>query len=151
HTSLPSRGCRPTEGRRPHRGCLPRPGTWATGMGAMVEKTASAPVGSLTRVRGTGLLTADTRTAAALEDCSMFTAPFDFGRVCRFGLLAVLATLSSTSHAGESVAPRIPQDPVAQQKRFSDMLEWNRQSFAGAYEKVGKKDPRWDKFAREAL
>src|SRR5439155_18612823 len=45
----------------------------------------------------------------------------------------------------------IPQDPVRQEQRFRDMLEWNRRTLGGAYEKVGKKDPKWDKHAREAL
>jgi len=45
----------------------------------------------------------------------------------------------------------IPQDPAKQAKRFRDMLEWNRRTLAGAYERVGKKDDRWDRHARAAL
>lgn len=45
----------------------------------------------------------------------------------------------------------IPQDPALSAKRSSDWLEWNRRTLVGAYEKVGKKDPRWDAKAREAM
>jgi hypothetical protein len=45
----------------------------------------------------------------------------------------------------------VPQDPDRQQQRLRDALEWNRRTLAGAYEAVGKKDPRWDADAREAL
>jgi hypothetical protein len=45
----------------------------------------------------------------------------------------------------------IPQDPKRQEQRSRDMLAWNRRTLAGAYDKVGKKGPRWDKPAREAL
>ena len=45
----------------------------------------------------------------------------------------------------------IPQDPDRQRQRFDDMLAWNRRTLEGAYEKVGNKDPKWDKAAREAL
>ena len=37
------------------------------------------------------------------------------------------------------------------EKRYRERLEWNRRTLEGAYEKVGKKDPRWDGPAREAL
>ena len=37
------------------------------------------------------------------------------------------------------------------EKRYRERLEWNRRSLESAYDKVGKKDPRWDKPAREAL
>jgi hypothetical protein len=45
----------------------------------------------------------------------------------------------------------IPQDPEKQQRRFRDMLAWNRRTLEGAYDKVGRKDPRWDRPAREAM
>ena len=55
--------------------------------------------------------------------------------------------------------PRRPPGPVppsrrtrsGRQRRRGDALRWNRKTLAGAYDKVGKKDPRWDKPAREAL
>jgi hypothetical protein len=37
------------------------------------------------------------------------------------------------------------------EKRFLDRLEWNRRTLQGAYDKIGKKDPRWDEPARKAL
>jgi hypothetical protein len=45
----------------------------------------------------------------------------------------------------------IPQNPEKQEQRFKDMLDWNQRTLLDAYEKVGKKDARWDKPAREAL
>jgi hypothetical protein len=45
----------------------------------------------------------------------------------------------------------IPQDRARMEKRFQDRLAWNRRTLGAAYEKVGKKDPRWDEAARKAL
>ena len=45
----------------------------------------------------------------------------------------------------------IPQDHARQEQRFTNMLAWNQRTLLGAYEKVGKKDPRWDRSARAAL
>jgi hypothetical protein len=50
-----------------------------------------------------------------------------------------------------SVDRPIPQNPERQRQRYRDMLAWNQKTLAGAYDRVGKKDPRWDKPAREAL
>jgi hypothetical protein len=64
-------------------------------------------------------------------------------------LLGVYLTFPAVARAADE--PTIPQDPQRQEQRFRDMLAWNRRTLIGAYEKVGKKDPRWDKPAREAL
>jgi hypothetical protein len=61
---------------------------------------------------------------------------------------ALLAIPTIRCRAGEV---SIPQDPQRQEQRFREMLAWNSRTLGGAYEKVGKKDPRWDKYAREAL
>ena len=45
----------------------------------------------------------------------------------------------------------IPQDHARMEQRARERLEWNRQTLQGAYDKVGKKDRRWDESAREAL
>jgi hypothetical protein len=45
----------------------------------------------------------------------------------------------------------IPQNPEQQQQRYRDSLAWNQRTLLAAYEKVGKKSPRWDKPARAAL
>ena len=45
----------------------------------------------------------------------------------------------------------IPQDAARMGERARERLEWNRKTLEGGYERVGKKDPRWDKPAREAL
>lgn len=67
--------------------------------------------------------------------------------------LAILAGLFFpvlVGAAGEGDPP-IPQDPQWQKKREATSLAWNRKTLLAAYDKVGKKDPRWDKPAREAL
>jgi hypothetical protein len=46
---------------------------------------------------------------------------------------------------------RVPQDPAKQEQWFNDRFAWNQRTLLGAYEKVGKKDPRWDKPARATL
>jgi hypothetical protein len=45
----------------------------------------------------------------------------------------------------------IPQDAARMEKRFGEGLEWNRRTLDVAHDNVGKKDPRWDKAAHEAL
>jgi hypothetical protein len=65
---------------------------------------------------------------------------------------------TGTAIAAESIQqerPRddrpIPQDIAKAEKRDRERLEWLRRTIAGAYEKVGKKDPRWDEAVRKAL
>lgn len=36
----------------------------------------------------------------------------------------------------------IPQDIVRMEKRRRELLEWNRRTLQGAYDKIGKKDPK---------
>jgi tetratricopeptide (TPR) repeat protein len=45
----------------------------------------------------------------------------------------------------------IPQDHARMEKRARERLEWNRSTLQAGYDKAGKKDPRWDKPARDAL
>jgi hypothetical protein len=67
-------------------------------------------------------------------------------------LLALTGLILSSGHVGaDEKAQAIPQDPEKQAQFYRDTLVWNRKSLGEAYEKVGKKDPRWDKPAREAL
>lgn len=68
-------------------------------------------------------------------------------------VLAIWAALFLTvplARAGDWDRP-IPQDAEWQNKRYAKALAWNRSTLAGAFDKVGKKDPRWDKSARKAL
>jgi hypothetical protein len=60
-----------------------------------------------------------------------------------------LALLLSAAAVG--VEKPIPQDYARMEQRARERLEWNRRTMQGAYDRVGKKDPRWDKPAREAL
>jgi hypothetical protein len=60
-----------------------------------------------------------------------------------------LTLLVSTAAVGAD-AP-IPQDKAQMEKRYRERLEWNRQTLQVSYDKIGKKDARWDKPAREAL
>ncbi len=64
--------------------------------------------------------------------------------------LVVVVALLGVSGALGAEKP-IPQDPVKSERWRRELLEWNRRSMVGAYDKVGKKDPKWDKAAREAL
>jgi hypothetical protein len=45
---------------------------------------------------------------------------------------------------GEALAADapIPQDAAQSQKRHRERLEWNRRTLQGAYDKVGKRNPR---------
>lgn len=52
---------------------------------------------------------------------------------------------------GDDGGRPIPQDPGRQEEQYRKILEWNRKTLGGAYERVGKKDPRWDEHARKAL
>jgi hypothetical protein len=45
----------------------------------------------------------------------------------------------------------IQQDTARMEKRRREWLDWNRRTLSGAYDKVGKRDPKWDKLAHEAL
>jgi hypothetical protein len=64
-------------------------------------------------------------------------------------LASLLVVFVATPHFAGGAS--IPQDPERQEQRFRDMLAWNRRTLGSAYEKVGKKDARWDGHAREAL
>ncbi|WP_422929354.1 hypothetical protein [Singulisphaera sp. PoT] len=61
------------------------------------------------------------------------------------------AGFSVLQQADKTPMAPIPQDPEAIKKRRDDMLAWNRRTLGEAYEKVGKKDPRWDEPARKAF
>ncbi|MDR3639445.1 MAG: hypothetical protein P4L84_36935 [Isosphaeraceae bacterium] len=67
----------------------------------------------------------------------------------RKALLVGLAIATFAVAAGAE--PPIPQDTARMEQRRRERLEWNRRTLAGAYDKVGKHDARWDKSAREAL
>ena len=67
-------------------------------------------------------------------------------------LLAVvgLTLAASTTSAGEFDQP-IPQNPEKARKARLDALAWTERTLAVPYEKVGKKDPRWDALVRELM
>jgi hypothetical protein len=45
----------------------------------------------------------------------------------------------------------LPQDTARMEKKRRDWFDWNRRTLAGAYDKVGEKDPKWDNAAHETL
>ena len=45
----------------------------------------------------------------------------------------------------------IPQDMAKAAKRDRERMEWHFRTSVGAYNKIGKKDPRWDDLARKAV
>jgi hypothetical protein len=64
--------------------------------------------------------------------------------------LVISLALLVSAEAAAADKP-IPQDTVRIEKHRRDRLEWNRRMLQGAYDKVGKKDPRWNEPARKAL
>jgi hypothetical protein len=64
-------------------------------------------------------------------------------------LLICLYFLAAVELVGDDKP--IPQDTTRMEKRSRELLEWNRRTLQGAYDQIGKKDPRWDKPAREAM
>ena len=61
-------------------------------------------------------------------------------------LAAAVATAASVE-----ASAAIPQDAAAMEKRRREWLEWSRRTLEGAYDRVGKRDARWDEPARKAL
>lgn len=49
------------------------------------------------------------------------------------------------------VEQKLPQDMKAVELRYQDLYAWNQRTLVSAYDAVGKKDPRWDGQARQAL
>lgn len=45
----------------------------------------------------------------------------------------------------------IPQNSEQQERSYRDTLAWNQRTLGDSYEKVGRKDARWDPAARESL
>jgi hypothetical protein len=62
---------------------------------------------------------------------------------------ALLCAVGSPGRADDP--PAIPQDPAAQEARRKDRLAWHRATTVEAYDRVGKRDPKWDTAARRAL
>lgn len=71
-------------------------------------------------------------------------------RYPRVRVQQVAVTAAATADETRASAP-IPQDAVAIEKRRHDLLAWNRRTLQEAYDRVGKKDPRWDELARKTL
>ncbi|MHB1559402.1 MAG: hypothetical protein ACYC61_18285 [Isosphaeraceae bacterium] len=63
------------------------------------------------------------------------------------GIVLFLAALVSAVAADKP----LPQDKARIAALLKENLDWNRQTLGAAYERVGKKDPRWDAAARKAL
>lgn len=63
----------------------------------------------------------------------------------------VMALTLLVSAAAAGAERPIPQDAARMEKRARERLEWNRRTLGGEYDRIGKKDPRWDRPAREAL
>jgi hypothetical protein len=54
---------------------------------------------------------------------------------------------SAAAYADET----IPQDPAGMEAQNRDRLAWEKQTLEAAYDRLGKKDPKWDALARRAL
>ena len=71
-------------------------------------------------------------------------------RVCLI-LGCILGGFPGGRSFGQDWDSPIPQNPKKQEQRYIDRLAWFRKTLLEAYEKVGKKDPRWDEDARAGL
>lgn len=63
----------------------------------------------------------------------------------------IAGLLFLTASAAIGADKPIPQDAARSEKKSKERLEWNRRTTVGAYDKLGKKDPKWDAPAREAM
>ncbi len=68
----------------------------------------------------------------------------------RLAIFAVLALAIAPRTATPADEPPIPQDNALREKHKQERMAWIS-SLGEAYEKVGKKDPRWDAEARQTL
>lgn len=64
--------------------------------------------------------------------------------------LGIVVFLAACTAAAAADKP-LPQDKARIAALLKENLDWNRQTLGAAYERVGKKDPRWDAAARKAL
>ena len=64
--------------------------------------------------------------------------------------LTGLALVSLSAACGADDWP-IPQNPAKTRQARLSRLMWTDRTLAGAYEKVGKKDPRWDRLVRDLM
>jgi tetratricopeptide (TPR) repeat protein len=72
--------------------------------------------------------------------------------VRRFVALALVGTSAAPALAQPAAkVPAVPQDAVAQKKLRDQWLAYHRHGTLEAYDKVGKKDPKWDFAARKGL
>ena len=69
----------------------------------------------------------------------------------RFFLVVGLIGLVGCTPTTQAADPPIPQDPIMMKQRAADWLAWNRQTLGDAYQKIGKKSPKWDKLAEKTL
>src|SRR5262249_38319866 len=86
--------------------------------------------------------------AAAVENKASAPIPQDAAAIEKPQHAPAIA--EGTTIETRASAP-IPQDAAAIEKRRHDRLAWNRRTLQEAYDRVGKKDPRWDEPARKAL
>jgi hypothetical protein len=72
--------------------------------------------------------------------------------LCLVGLALVAVVERPISKPVAAVVARtIPQDAAKLVKRRDDRLDWYRRTLVGAYDKSGRKNPRWDDKVRVAL
>ncbi len=71
---------------------------------------------------------------------------------CGLLLFSVLTAGAARLMVGVAGAEEsIPQDAERMEKKGKEVVAWMRRTTVAEYDKVGKKDPRWDRLAREAL
>ena len=74
-------------------------------------------------------------------------------------LLVIAGCSGNRQEASRAELPRvaipdarpIPQDDAKVARRKRELMEWHLRTSVGAYDKVGKRSPRWDDLARKAV
>jgi hypothetical protein len=72
-------------------------------------------------------------------------------KVASIAVILALTALLAPCCSAQSAEYAVPQDSTVRLKLQKETLAWNERTLAGAYDRVGKKSPRWDHLAREAL
>src|SRR4051794_4173422 len=66
-------------------------------------------------------------------------------------IVAAVTALGPAAPQAADDGPAVPQNREAQERRRHEALAWRRRMTVEVYDRVGKKDPKWDAAARQAL
>lgn len=66
-------------------------------------------------------------------------------------IVAAVTVLSPATLRAADDGPAVPQNREAGERRRREALAWHRRMTVEVYDRIGKKDPKWDAAARKAL